>query len=420
MAGMFKPRGGVVAVLDVGSAKVVCLVAKGRQDGTIEISGVGHKQADGFKSGQVTNAKQLVKCMMAAIDDAEQTSGEDISSVYVTLSGFNLRSHYCGVETVVNGHEISDRDIKILTNKCRDLYSDSNGSVVVHTIPLSYKLDDNEDIVDPRGMYGNVLSAFFHIITASKSALTNISHCIHRCHVSIAGYIDGSYAAGFSCLEGDEKKLGVTLVDIGGGCTSIGIFTNDNLVYSDVVPMGGMHITKDIASGLSTTIANAEKIKVLHGSVLVTAMDRNEPIEVSCISSAGDSADEVAHVTKEALVDIIRPRVEEILELTIEKLRAVSSRFICMHRIIFTGGSSKLNGLRDLAKHMYPDTKARTRSTVTGVESSIIDISDQSFAAAIGAVISVRGKLFSDTNVDGDRPSRIRRAVHWLKEMLDT
>ena len=418
---MLKPKGSVATVLDIGSSRIVCVVAKIKSDGCIDILGVGHKQSEGIRSGHITNAKQLVRCMLGAIDEAEKSSGEDITSVYVVVSGSSLRSHYCSVDTIVNGHEINDKDTKILFNKCSELFNDDNNFVVMHALPLQYKLDDNDGIVDPRGMYGSVLSANFHIVTASRSALLNLAHCVSRCHVTIAGYIPSSYASGVACLSADERKLGVAVVDLGGGCATIGVFDNDNLAFNASIAIGGFHITKDIASGLSTTIAHAEKIKVLRGVLLVTAMDRNEPIEVPCIvSSSGDySDDEVSHITKETLADIIRPRVEEILDFVMEKLKIADQRFPCMHRVVFTGGASKLSGMKELIRHMYPDMRARIGHANLEYTTDAIDMSDPTFSSAIGSMMLIKDTFFNETRQDEESPFFIKRFVNWVKEKVD-
>lgn len=418
---MLKPKGGVVAILDVGSSKVVCVVARIKPDRTIDILGVGHRQADGIRSGHITNAKQLARCISGVIDEAEKTSGDNISSVYVVVSGFNIRSHYCSVETIVNGHEINDKDAKILHNKCSELFNDDNNYVVLHALPLQYKLDDNDGIVDPRGMYGSVLSANFHIVTASRSALLNLAHCISRCHVTIAGYIPSAYASGVACLSHDERKLGVAIVDIGGGCASIGVFENGHLSFNASVAIGGFHITKDIASGLSTTIAHAEKIKVTRGVLIVTAMDRNEPIEVPCIiSDSSGCAEEITHITKESLADIIRPRVEEILDFVIEKLRVADQKFPCMHRVVFTGGTSKLNGMKELIRHIFPDMRARIGHATLECDINVIDWTDSRFASTMGALMIIRDSIAVDTKqIEGEDKLFVKRFVNWIKEKVE-
>ncbi|MGN7618808.1 MAG: cell division protein FtsA [Ehrlichia sp.] len=265
--------------------------------------------------------------------------------------------------------------------------------IVVHNIPIVYHLDDLSDITELKGLYGSKLRANVHIVTASKFALLNIKNCLGDCNLNVAGCVVESYASGMSCITQDEKELGAMIIDIGGKYTSVGIFSRGKFVYADSIPLGGMHITNDIAYGLCVNVKDAERIKVLYGDALLTSPDKDGIIE----ADVGD--DEVISVTRSNLVKIINPRVEEIFDLV--KNRVGRQRNL-ISKVVITGGSSRLSNIKEVASCVL------TKQVKIGLPVVLKGINDDYkynpvFSAAIGMTSLVLDTLY---NEEGTKPKK--------------
>ncbi|MGE0754780.1 MAG: cell division protein FtsA, partial [Alphaproteobacteria bacterium] len=256
---------GSVAVLDVGTAKIACFIAHIDSAGEIKVTGIGHQLSKGIRSGIITDFAEAEASLVSAVHAAEQMAGEQVENVLVSLSGGNLVSRNVMVEMSMLGEEVTDRDIMDIVEQGRASVSHSELEII-HCIPVSYYLDGAKGITDPRKMYGKKLGADLHMITGLPSVTRNLAHCIGRCHLNVDEYIASPYASALSVLEEDEKQLGVTLVDMGAGVTSFCVFSGGKNIYTDAIPVGGSHVTNDIARGLSTSLHNAERLKTLHGS----------------------------------------------------------------------------------------------------------------------------------------------------------
>jgi cell division protein FtsA len=219
---------------------------------------------------------------------------------------------------------------------------------VLHAIPVSYAIDNARGIRDPRGMYGDRLGVELHLVTAGAGAVRNLRTCIRRCHLDVEGFIAAAYAAGLASLVPDEMELGATVIDMGAGTTSIAVFIEGKMVFTDTLPVGGAHVTKDIASGLTTPLTHAERMKTLYGSALPDIADERELIDVPQIGE--DNSEHPNHVPKSLLTGIIQPRIEEIFELVRSRLEAGGFDRIAGRRVVLTGGASQLQGVRDLAQ----------------------------------------------------------------------
>jgi cell division protein FtsA len=410
---MPKQRNNIVAVLDLGSSKVVCLIARLGINGKLEVLGVGHHISHGVKAGIITDIKATEKSIVYAVEAAEKMAGESIQKVYIGLSSNNLLSHRISTDMVVTGHEISEKDLNKLLFQALDRYNDQDIEVV-HSFPYEYMLDGNRGIESPLGMYGNKLSCEFHIISGQASTLLNIANCAARCQLEVEGYISSSYASGLACLTKDEMDLGVTLIEFGGSSTSVSVFNRGHIIFTDGVPLGGMNVTNDIARGLCTSYSNAERVKNLYGTLIMTSSEEKEIIEVP-ISDDEDS--EMNIVKKEVLAEIIRARIEEILEIIAHKLEESGVSKLGGNKIVITGGACQLSGMKELVNHMflktvrigYPRVLEGLRENSSGV----------TFTSPIGMLIHVA------ENERANDPYGIRAAnsagifrtfMHWLKQ----
>ncbi|MBA8666737.1 cell division protein FtsA [Holosporaceae bacterium 'Namur'] len=349
---MPKQRSNIVAVLDLGSSKVVCFIARMGTQGRIEILGVGHHASHGIRAGIITDIKATEKSIIYAVEAAEKLAGESIQKIYIGMTSNNLISHRVPSEMVVTGHEINEKILNKLLFQVIDKYNDQEIEII-HSFPYDYMLDGNRGIESPLGMYGNKVSCDFHIISGQASTLLNIANCAARCQLEVEGYISSAYASGIACLTADEMDLGVTLIEFGGSCTSVSVFSRGNLIFTDGVPLGGINVTNDIARGLCTDFTNAERVKNLYGGVIITPSDEREMIEVPLTD---DDDSEMNVVPKTTLVEIIRARVEEILEIIQHKLDESGVSRQGGNKIVITGGACQLSGMKELVGHIFSKT----------------------------------------------------------------
>ena len=347
------PRGSVIAALDVGSSKIACFIGQIIDDeGGVEIVGVGHQASKGIKAGTVSDidaAETAIRSTVHAAENmaADAMKGYPLREVVINVPGIHAHSHALSAGIQVMGHEISDNDVRRALVKAQNQIESSEHELI-HTIPVDYTIDGHEGIRDPRGMVGQDLDVIIHMVTAAIGPMQNFATCIERSHLDITSLCSAPYAAGLSALVEDEMDLGSMVIDMGGGVTSLAIFQNRRMIYNDAIPVGGMHVTSDIARGLNCSLQDAERIKTLYGSAMATSSDEGEYIDVPQIGEGG--VDQNNHVSRALLVGIIQPRIEEILELVREKIQDSGLAGTIGRRVILTGGASQLSGLRDLAQ----------------------------------------------------------------------
>jgi cell division protein FtsA len=340
-----RPRSGVVTAIDVGSTKVCCFIARLEGD-TPRVIGIGHQISRGVRNGVIVDIDAASHSILTAVHAAEQMAGEEITEAVVNISGGFGPSRLVKAESNVNGREISDGDMRRVLELGYRLREPADRAVI-HSVPVGFSIDGSRGIRDPRGMYAQKLAVNMNIVTAAAAGLRNLSTCIGRCHLEIAALVVSPYAAGLAALVEDESELGVTVIDMGGGVTTIAVFFDGNLVFTDSVPVGGVHVTNDIARGLSAPLTHAERMKTLHGSAIANSADEREMISVPQVGEDDDG--QANHVPKSLLVGIIAPRLEETLELVRDRLESSGFDKIVGRRIVLTGGACQLPGTRELA-----------------------------------------------------------------------
>jgi cell division protein FtsA len=351
------PRNTNIAALDVGTSKIACFIAQVGEptagDGPvtdtpdIHVIGVGHHRSRGMRNGQVVNLDEVEASIRAAVDAAEQMANARIDSAFVNMSCGSPRSTRVEVELAVSGHQIRDADVKRVLDQGSAMYDDADRELV-HCIPTGYSIDGGNGIIDPRGMYGERLGVNIHLVTAAIGPSRNLATVIDRCHLDVDDRVVSPYASGLACLVDDEKELGVTVIDIGGGTTSIAVFMENQVVFVDTIPVGGNHVTNDIAKGLSTPVMKAERLKTVYGSVMQTPGDAREMLKVPLVGEEDDAT--ANEIPKSMLVQIIQPRMEEIFEMIRAQLEASGFAKMAGRRVVLTGGASQLEGTRDLAE----------------------------------------------------------------------
>jgi cell division protein FtsA len=349
-----KARNDLIAALDVGSSKVACFVA--RTDGfetTLDskgpiarVVGIGFQVSRGIRSGNVIDMDGAWHAVTAAVVAAEKMAGEALREVVVNIACGSPESKTYPVEIQISGHEVAEGDIRRVNDAGRSALN-GDGRRLIHALPVAYSIDGSRGIRDPRGMTGQVLGGVMHAITAASGAVRNLEAVINRCQLNVDGAVVGSYASGLACLVDDELDLGVTVIDMGGGATSFAVFCDGQLLHTDSIAVGGMHVTNDIARGLSTPLAHAERLKTLHGSTITTQADEREIVDVPLVGE--DEHGQPNHVPKSLLTGIIRPRLEETFEMVRARLEKSGYDKVAGRRVVLTGGAAQLQGARDLA-----------------------------------------------------------------------
>lgn len=403
-----------VAAVDIGTTKVCCFIARleGNQP---RIVGIGHQVSRGVKNGVIVDLDAASHSIATAVNAAEQMAGEQISEVVVNLSGGFGASRLVKAEIALNGRETTDGDMRRVLELGYRLKEPADRAVV-HSVPVGFSLDGSRGIRDPRGMYGQRLAVNMNIVTAAAAGLRNLASCIGRCHLEIAALVVSPYAAGLAALVDDESELGVTVIDMGGGTTTIAVFFDGNLVFTDSVPVGGGHVTNDIARGLSTPIAHAERMKTLYGSAISSLSDEREMISVPQVGEEDDG--QANHVPKSLLVGIIAPRLEETFELVRNRLESSGFDKIVGRRIVLTGGACQLPGTRELAA-LILDKQIRVGRPlrIQGLAEAMNGPAFSTSAGLVHFALSERAEIPRHGRALTEEPNGlIGRVGHWIRE----
>lgn len=349
----------MVSALDIGSSKIVCIIARltpteglgdhPQRSHSVDIVGFGQHRSLGVKNGAIVDLDATEHAIRMAVDAAERMSRLTVESVIVNLSAGRLMSESYAASVAIGGHEVEDADIHRVL-QVGAAQSISEGRAVVHALPVAYALDHAHGILDPRGMVGGQLSVDMHVVTAEAAALRNVIVCVERSHMHVDAVVASPYAAALSALVADEMELGAAVIDMGGGTTSLAVMRHGRFVHADVVPIGGNHVTNDIAQGLSTPLGYAERLKTLHGSPLPCPSDERELLTYP---HTGDDEEAPGQISRAQLVSIIRPRIEETLEMVRDRLIESGHERTAGRCLVLTGGACELSGLTEVARRIF-------------------------------------------------------------------
>lgn len=353
-------RSAIVTVLDVGSTKTVCMIARmvPRDDGRYlpgrthqgEVIGIGHTRSMGIKSGVPVDLEAVERSIRHAVEAAERMAGVTVDSMIVSVSAGRPKSTICSATVPLRDQPVVQRDIDQVLRAAiaRAAQVDRH---VVHLMPIDHVLDGQSGIVDPRGMIGSQLSLNMHLLTVDANPVRNLELAINRAHLSIESLVATPFASGLSTLVDDELDLGCACVDLGGGTTSIAIFSEGRFVHADCLPLGGHHVTTDIARGLNCRIEYAERLKVMQGSVIATSVDDRDMIQIAPMDDE-EGANGSHQIPRSLLNRIIAARVEETLEMLRERINRSGYSALVGKRVVLTGGGAQLGGLPDMARRI--------------------------------------------------------------------
>lgn len=422
-------KSATLSVLDIGTSKVVCLVAELQPVETLEslrgrthlarIIGIGHQRSLGLKGGAVVDLDAAEGAIRQAVHAAERMAKVEIQSVIVNLTGGRLGSQHFEAQVGVRGGPVTPSDVHRVLESA-SAHSIRPGRAVLHALPTGFSLDQQTGIVDPSGMMGEKLGVDLHVVTGEAAAARNLMLAVERCHLGVEAVIATPYASGLSALVDDEAEMGCAVVDLGGGTTSVGVFAGGHLVHVDAVAVGGHHVTMDIARGLTTRVAAAERLKTLYGSAIPSSSDERDMIAVPQVDE--DERDVANHLPKSHLVRIIKPRVEEILELVRDRLKGAGFAAQAGRRVVLTGGGSQLVGLPETARRILQGQVRVGRPL--GIKGLPEAAKGPAFSAAVGLLVYPQvahiehfeprsSGLFAGAGSGGGYISKVGR---WLRE----
>ena len=419
---------GVVAILDVGSSKVACLVL--RFDGSdpsdegigslagqsgFRVIGAATTRSRGVRHGEVHDMGAAERSIRTAVQAAQKMAGIRVDHVIAAFSGADPRSYGLAGKSEVMGTTVDEQDVARVLSAC-SVPDFGYGREVLHAQPVNFVLDHRSGLIDPRGQIGNELGCDMHMLTVEGQAIQNLAHCVKRCDLELAGLASSGYVSGVSALVEDEQELGAACIDMGGGATGLSIFIKKHMIYADSVRMGGDHVTRDISKGLKVSMATAERIKTFYGGLVATGMDDREMIEIG--GDTGDWEHDRRTVSRAELIGIMRPRVEEILEEVRTRLDAAGFDHLPSQQIVLTGGASQIPGLDGLAsKVLGQQVRLGRPLRVHGLPQAA---TGPGFATAVGLCLFAAHPQdeWWDFEIPVDRlPARsIKRAVQWFRE----
>ena len=339
--------GRMVVGLDIGTSKIVAIVGELGPEGQLEIIGIGSHVSRGLKKGVVVNIDSTVQSIQRAVEEAELMAGCQIQSVFAGIAGSHIRSMSSHGIVAIRDREVFQPDIDRVIDAAQAVAIPADQKIL-HILPQEFLIDSQEGIKEPLGMSGVRLEAKVHLVTCAVNAAQNIEKCIQQCGLAVDDIILEQLASSFAVLTDDEKDLGVCLVDIGGGTSDIAIFTEGAIKHTAVIPIAGDQVTNDIAMALRTPTQNAEEIKIKYGCALDSLAGENETIKVPSVGERDDR-----DLSRQALAEVIEPRYEELFTLIQAELRRSGFEDLIPAGIVLTGGTSKMEGVVDLAEEIF-------------------------------------------------------------------
>ncbi|OCX66047.1 cell division protein FtsA [Thioclava sp. SK-1] len=422
---------GVIALLDIGTSKIACLVLRfdgpadlGEREGgagplagqsAFRVIGAATTRSRGVRFGEIDAMAETERAIRTAVQAAQKMANTRVDHVIATFAGAEPRSYGLDGLVELEGETVTEQDVGRVLASC-DMPQIGYGREVLHAQPVNFALDHRSGLNDPRGHTGRKLSVDMHLLTVEETAIHNLAHCIRRCDLELAGIASAAYVSGISSLVEDEQELGAACLDIGGGSAGLSIFMKKHMIFADAVRLGGDHITRDIAAGLQVPMHVAERIKTVHGGVHATGMDDRDMIALS--NNSGDWEKDSQTVSRAELIGIIRPRVEEIFEEVRALLDVAGFDHLASQQIVLTGGTSQLPGIDGLAARILGQNVRLGRPLrVKGLPGAA---TGSGFSSVVGLALFAAHPQdeWWDFEIPAERLNgrSLRRAIRWFKD----
>jgi cell division protein FtsA len=405
-------RENVIVGLDIGTTKTCAVVVELHETG-IDIIGVGTHPSEGLRKGVVVNIESTVESIKGAVEEAESSSGCEISSVYVGIAGAHIRGQNSLGIVPVKGREVKAEDVERAIEAARAIAIPLDRQIL-HTLPQYYVVDEQDGIIDPIGMAGVRLESRVHVVTGSVTSIQNIVKSVNRVGLEVKDLVLEQLAASEAVLSNDEKALGTALIDIGGGTTDIAVFSEGSIKHTAVIPVGGQYVTSDIATGLRTPVAEAERIKIKYGCAYMPLIPKDEFIEVPSVGGR-----EPREVSRQILGRIIEPRMDEILKMVQKEINRSGCEDILAAGVVLTGGGSILEGTPELAEQIFNMPVRRGLPMDIGGLSEMVN--SPAYATGVGLALFAGRNIIRENMfiMEGNCMNRLyKRAKQWILEFF--
>ncbi len=367
--------GDIIVGLDIGTTKVCAVVGEVGTDG-VDVTGVGMAASRGLRKGVVVNIESTVTSIKEAVERAGNMAGVAVATVYAGIAGSHVRGvNSRGIVSIAN-HEVTAEDVDRVMDQARRISLPMDRQVI-HALPQEFIIDQQDGVREPIGMSGVRLEAQVHLVTAALASVQNVTKCAERCGLHIAELVLEPLASAEAVLTDDEKEIGVALVDIGGGTTDVVIYVDGALVHTAVLPIGGLNLTSDIATGLRTPVGEAERIKLRYGCAMGAMVDETDTIEVPGVGGRGARS-----IQRSFLVSIIEPRMEEIVRFVGKVLADSGYVELLGAGVVLCGGAATLSGTTELAEQVLGLPVRRGQPT--GVGGLVEMVNTPALATAVG------------------------------------
>jgi cell division protein FtsA len=400
----------LIVGLDIGTSKIVAIVAELQPEGSLKVIGLGQHTSRGLKKGVVINIDSTMQAIQRALEEAELMADCKISSVFTGIAGSHIRSLNSHGMVKIKEAEVMQADVDRVIDTARAIALPSDQQIL-HILTQEFIIDGQEDVREPLGMSGMKLEVKVHIVTGAVAAAQNIVKCIKRCGLEVSDLILQPLASSMAVLTEDEKELGVCLVDIGGGTTDIAVFKQGAIRHTAVVPIAGDQVTNDIAVAFRTPTQAAEEIKIKHGCSLRQLADPREVVEVP-----GVDGREPRQLSVQTLAEVIEPRIVELYELVLSELRRSGMEEMIASGIVITGGSSMMRGMVELGEEIFHMPVRQGMPRYVGGLSEVV--SNPRYATGVGLVLmgkqQVERNLLSQMD-SGSFADILNRMKSWFK-----
>lgn len=406
---MTKDAKNLIVGLDIGTSKVVAVVAEVMADGHHEVIGLGQHESKGLKKGVVVNIEATVESIQRALEEAELMADCKIRHVYAGIAGSHIRSFNSSGMVAIKDKEVTAADVSrvIETAKAVNIPTDQQ---LLHTVPQEFIVDNQEDVREPIGMSGIRLEVRVHIVTGAVSAVQNIVKCVRRCGLEVSDLILQPMASADAVLTPDEKELGVVLIDIGAGTTDVAIFSEGAIRHTSVIPIAGDQITSDIAMALRTPTQDAEEIKLRYGVAKQVLADPGETLEVPGLGDRNPRT-----LSRQALAAVIEPRVEELFALVHQVVRESGFEEVLSSGIVITGGSALMPGMIELAEDIFLKP---ARMGVPGYNGQLADVvRSPRYSTVLGLLLEAKKQYYRGhvvTQQEGSLKEAWQRMKEWF------
>ena len=407
---MVKKPDAIIVGLDLGTTKVCAIVGELKETGQVDIIGIGISPSHGLKKGVVVNIDSTVESVKKAVDEAELMAGVEIQAVYVRISGSHIKGINSRGVVAIKNKEVGPSDVARVIDAARAVNIPMDQQIL-HVLPQEFIIDDQDGIKDPLGMFGVRLEAKVHIITGARTSIQNIEKSCHRAGLHVNDLVLQPLASSRAVLTNAEQDLGAVVVDIGGGTTDVALFLEGSLWHTEVLPIGGNHLTNDIAIGLRTPSSEAEKIKIRYGCALSSLVKHEETLDVPSVGGRPPRL-----LSRQILSEIIEPRVEELFGMVQQRLKKTGFEDMFASGIVLTGGTALMEGLPEAAER-FLGLPIR-RGTPRNIGGLMDVVNSPIYATGVGLVLFGAENQEPAPRLGRGRAGTMNKFWKWLGEYI--